>query len=44
MAVVIAIKGAGSRNINKLLSKTTIFSIFYRPYHSDTFVKMKVLF
>ena len=29
------LKGAGSRNVNKLLSKRRFCSIFDRPYHRD---------
>ena len=29
------VKGAGSRNVNKRLSKRLFCNIFDRPYHSD---------
>ena len=29
------LKGAGSRNVNKLLSKRRFWTMFNRPYHSD---------
>ena len=44
---LVVLKGAGSRNVNKLLSKQRFCSIFDRPYQSDFplfFLKMKVLF